>query len=95
MELANALQNEMIRRLGIVDAEAQYTANDVGVFYHAWLGQAKAKHVYVVHAKNQMTQDNVAAALTHCDNKYREPGVKRPSREPGRARESPDREPGQ
>jgi hypothetical protein len=63
MELANYLQDEVIRRLGIVDAEAQYTKNDVGVPYHAWLGHATAKRVYVMHAKNQVTQESVAAAL--------------------------------
>jgi hypothetical protein len=36
----------------------------------------------------------ISEFMPHCGNKYREPGVKRPSREPGRARESPDREPG-
>jgi hypothetical protein len=34
MGLANYLQDEVIRRLGIVDPEAQYTENDVGVFHH-------------------------------------------------------------
>jgi hypothetical protein len=33
-------------------------------------------------------------AELHCGNKYREPGVKRPSREPGRARTESPGEPG-
>jgi hypothetical protein len=56
MEIANVLQDEVIRRLGMVET-------DVGVFYHAWLASAKAKHVYVIHARSQMIQENVAAAL--------------------------------
>ena len=32
--------------------------------YHAWLAAAKAKHVYVIHARSQVIQENVAAALT-------------------------------
>ena len=64
MEIANALQDEVIRRLGMVETEAQYTGSDVGVSYHAWLASAKAKHVYVIHARSQMIQENVAAALT-------------------------------
>jgi hypothetical protein len=48
----------------VVETEAQYTESDVGVFYHAWLASAKAKHVYVIHARSQMIQENVAAALT-------------------------------
>ena len=64
MGIANALQDEVIRRLGMVETEAQYTESGVGVFYHAWLASAKAKHVYVIHARSQMIQENVAAALT-------------------------------
>jgi hypothetical protein len=54
MEIANALQDEVIRRLGVVETEAQYTEGGGGVFYHAWLASAKAKRVYVIHARSQM-----------------------------------------
>jgi hypothetical protein len=62
------LQDEVIRRLKIVEPDKQYTEEDCGVFYHAWLGQAKGRHVYhgdiyVLRAKNQIIQENVAAAL--------------------------------
>jgi hypothetical protein len=41
MEVANVLQDEVIRRLGIAETEAQYTGSGVGVSYHAWLASAK------------------------------------------------------
>jgi hypothetical protein len=44
----------VIRRLGVVETEAQYTEGGGGVFYHAWLASAKAKRVYVIHARSQM-----------------------------------------
>jgi hypothetical protein len=63
MEIANALQDEVIRRLGMVETEAKYTGNGVGVFYHARLASAKVGHVYVIHARSQMIQEDVAAVL--------------------------------
>jgi hypothetical protein len=67
MEIANMMQDEVIRRLNIDDKEEdeddKYDQTAVGMFYHAWFANGKGRHVYMVHAKNPMIQEAVAAAL--------------------------------
>jgi hypothetical protein len=54
MEIANMMQDEVIRRLNIDyteegDAE-KCDQTYVGVFYHAWFANGKGRRVYMVHA---------------------------------------------
>jgi hypothetical protein len=61
--IANVLQDEVARRLGIAEPEKEYNEEDCGVFYHAWCAQGQGRHVHMLHAKNQMVQEIAAAAL--------------------------------
>jgi hypothetical protein len=66
MEIANMMQDEVLRRLNIAVKDENnkgYDQTDVGVFYHAWFAKGRGRHVYMVHAKNPMIQEAVAAAL--------------------------------
>jgi hypothetical protein len=63
MEIANLIQDEVIRRLRIEVPEKGYDQAGVGVFYHAWYGKGQGRHVFLIHAKNPVIQEEVAAAL--------------------------------
>jgi hypothetical protein len=64
MGIANLMQDEVLRRLNMTaDEEKGYDQADMGVSYHAWYAKGRGRHVYMVHAKNPMTQEAVAAAL--------------------------------
>jgi hypothetical protein len=51
MEIANMMQDEVIRRLNIDDTEEgdadKYDQTAVGVPYHAWFANGKGRHVYI------------------------------------------------
>jgi hypothetical protein len=64
MGIANLMQDEVLHRLNMAAGEGKgYDQTDVGVFYHAWYAKGRGRRVYMVHAKNLMTQEAVAAAL--------------------------------
>jgi hypothetical protein len=73
MEIANKMQDEVIRPMNADDYErgdgneeeeaGKYDQTAVGVFYHAWFAQGKVRHVYMIHAQNPMAQEAVSAIL--------------------------------
>jgi hypothetical protein len=73
MEIANMMQDEVIRPMNAGDYERgdgnegeeadKYDQTTAGVSYHAWFAQGKGRHVYMIHAQNPMVQEAVSDIL--------------------------------
>jgi hypothetical protein len=66
LEIANVLQDEVLRRLGgVVGPGKKYTEGGRGVSCHAWHGQGRTGQacLHAPRKKKQMAQEIVAAAL--------------------------------
>jgi hypothetical protein len=73
MEIANMMQDEIIRLMNADDGNQEgeeeeegdkYDQTTTGVFYHAWFAQGKGRHVYIHDPrKNPMAQEAVAEVL--------------------------------